>query len=56
MAELFTILKRKTRGSNSSSESGALAPKKLKRIYKPSFEADDEVYTGNEDCSLARNL
>ena len=38
MAELFTILKRKTRESSSSSESGALTPKE-KKIYEPSFEA-----------------
>lgn len=42
MAEFFSILKRKTRGSSSSSESGALTPKE-KRVCEPSFEADDEV-------------
>ena len=42
MAEFFSILKRKTTGSSSSSESGALTPKE-KRVCEPSFEADDEV-------------
>ena len=42
MAEFFSILKWKSRGSNSSSESGALTPKE-KRFCEPSFEADDEV-------------
>ena len=42
MAEFFSISKRKTRGSSSSSESGALTPKE-KRFCEPSFEADDEV-------------
>jgi len=42
MAEFFSILKRKTRGSSSSSESGALTPNE-KRLCEPSFEADDEV-------------
>ena len=42
MAEFFSILKRKSRGSSSSSESGALTPKE-KRFCEPSFEADDEV-------------
>ena len=44
-ARFFSILKRKTRVSSSSSESGALTPKE-KRIYEPSFEADDEVHIG----------
>ena len=42
MADFFSILKRKTRGSSSSSESGALTPKE-KRFWGPSFETDDEV-------------
>ena len=42
MAEFFSILKRKSRGSSSSSETGALTPKE-KRFCEPSFEADDEV-------------
>ena len=42
MAEFFSILKPKTRGSSSSSESGALTPKE-KRFCEPSFEADDDV-------------
>ena len=42
MAAFFSILKRKTRGSSSSSESGALTPKE-KRFCEPSFEAEDEV-------------
>ena len=42
MAEFFSILKRKTRGSSSSSESGALIPKE-KIFCEPSFEAEDEV-------------
>ena len=42
MVEFFSILKWKSRGSNSSSESGALTPKE-KRFCEPSFEADDEV-------------
>ena len=42
MAEFFSILKRKTRGSSSSSESGALTSKE-KRFFEPSFEAEDEV-------------
>ena len=42
MAHFFTLLKRKTRGSSSGSESGAPTPKE-KRICEPSFEADDEI-------------
>ena len=42
MAEFFSISKRKTRGSSSSSENGALTLKE-KRFCEPSFEADDEV-------------
>ena len=42
MAHFFTVLKRKTRGSSSGSESGALTPKE-KRICEPSFKADDEI-------------
>ena len=45
MTEFFSTLKWKTRGSSSSSEGGALTPKE-KRIYEPSFEADDEVNIG----------
>ena len=42
MAEFISISKRKTRGSSSSSESGALTLKE-KRFCKPSFEADNKV-------------
>ena len=42
MAKFFSTLKRKTRVSSSSSESGALTPKE-KRICEPSFKADDEI-------------
>ena len=42
MAEVFSILKRKTKGSSSNSESGVLTPKE-KRFCESSFEADDEV-------------
>lgn len=42
MAEFFSILKRKTRGSSNSSESGDLTPRE-KRFCEPLFEADDEV-------------
>ena len=42
VAELFSILKCKTRGSSSSSESGALTVKE-KIICEPLFEADKEV-------------